>query len=240
MAADGEITFTSKKISLHFSSHKGQRTLRFASPLLDGPYGRGIEAELQLATPPQESLTIATSWAEDRRAFYYNSKFNCLPASGRFRFGEKVFVLDPQRDLGVLDWGRGVWTRDNTWYWGSASGYLDGVPFGFNLGYGFTDRSPASETLLLYDGIGHKLDQVYFHFDPSDWLKPWKVSSNDKRLTLNFRPAVDRNSLADFWLIRSEQHQVFGYFSGTAVLDDGRVLQLKDFPGFAEEVKNLW
>jgi hypothetical protein len=33
---------------------------------------------------------------------------------------------------------------------------------------------------------------------------------------------------------------VFGYLSGTVVLDDDRVLQLTDFPGFAEEVRNRW
>ena len=157
-----------------------------------------------------------------------------------FDFGGKHYVLQPERDLAVLDWGRGVWTYNNTWYWASASGYLDGVAFGFNLGYGFSDRSPATENLLLYDGKAHKLEQVEFHFDRSDWLKPWRVSSNDQRLALTFRPAVDRNSQLNLLAIASEQHQVFGYFSGQAVLDDGSVLQLQDFPGFAEEVRNRW
>jgi hypothetical protein len=33
---------------------------------------------------------------------------------------------------------------------------------------------------------------------------------------------------------------VFGYFSGTAVLDDGKRLQIKDLLGFAEKVENKW
>jgi len=240
-AADGEIRFESKQLSLHFFTAAGQRRLRFASSTLHGPHGRGIEGELLLSQPAAlETMNIATSWAENRRAFYYNSKLNCLPASGSFTFGGQTFVLDPARELAVLDWGRGVWTYNNTWYWASASGYLDGVPFGFNLGYGFSDRTPASENLLLYDGRGHKLDLVEFHFDPDDWLKPWRVSSNDQRLNLSFRPAVDRNSRLNLLAIASEQHQVFGYFSGQAVLDDGTVLQLQDFPGFAEEVRNRW
>ena len=40
--------------------------------------------------------------------------------------------------------------------------------------------------------------------------------------------------------IVSHQHQVFGLFSGKAVLDDGRVIEVKDFPGFAEKVENKW
>jgi hypothetical protein len=234
VAADGEIHFSSRKVELHFTTKNDARVLRFASQAL------AIEGEITLAPPSGDSLTIATSWAENRRAFYHNTKLNCLKASGRLRFGEREFALDPERELAVLDWGRGVWTYRNTWYWSSASGYLDGVPFGFNLGYGFSDRTPASENLLIYDGVGHKLDQVTFHFDRRDWLKPWRVSSNDGRLELSFRPAVDRNNLSNLLLIRSEQHQVFGYFSGEAVLDDGRRLTLTDFPGFAEEVQNRW
>jgi len=240
-AADGEIRFHSKHLSLHFVSVAGQRRLHFASSQLQGPDGRGIEGEILLSQPPGlESMNIATSWAENRKAFYYNSKLNCLPASGAFDFGGKHHVLQPERDLGVLDWGRGVWTYDNTWYWASASGFLDGVPFGFNLGYGFSDRSVATENLLVYGGRVHKLDQVEFHFDRNDWLKPWQVSSNDLRLQLSFRPAVDRNSRLNLLAIASEQHQLFGYYSGQAVLDDGRILQLQDFPGFAEEVRNRW
>ena len=63
----------------------------------------------------------------------------------------------------MLDWGRGVWTCRGTWYWGSASGMVDGVPFGFNIGYGFGDTSAATENALFYGGKLHKLSQVTFH-----------------------------------------------------------------------------
>ena len=68
----------------------------------------------------------------------------------------------------MLDWGRGVWTYHNTWYWGSASGQVDGVPFGWNIGYGFGDTSAASENMLFYGGKAHKLSQVTFHIPQRD------------------------------------------------------------------------
>ena len=44
----------------------------------------------------------------------------------------------------------------------------------------------------------------------------------------------------DVGIICSDQHQVFGKFSGTAVLDDGQKLEIRDLMGFAEKVRNKW
>ena len=57
---------------------------------------------------------------------------------------------------------------------------------------------------------------------------------------MDFEPAMDRSSETNLAVIRSVQHQVFGYFTGTAVLDDGRKIEVDRFPGFAEDVLNLW
>lgn len=240
-ADSGAIQFSNGQLSLQIERIGGEHRVHFSSTQFQGPHGQGIEGELTLRLPAQhESMNIATSWAEQRKAFYYNTKLNCLQASGQFRQAGKHYHLSPVRDLGVLDWGRGVWTYNNTWYWASASGYVDGEPFGLNLGYGFSDRSPASENLLLYRGVAHKLDQVAFHFDRKNWLKPWQMRSNDGRLQLDFTPCVDRNSKLNLLLLASEQHQVFGHYRGHVTLDNGQVLQLNHLPGFAEEVRNRW
>lgn len=41
-------------------------------------------------------------------------------------------------------------------------------------------------------------------------------------------------------VVRSGQHQVFGSFTGTAVLDDGTAVRLKELLGFAEKVDDRW
>ena len=71
---------------------------------------------------PAESMVIATPFAEKETAFYYNQKINCMPATGKVEFDGKTFEFKEGESFGVLDWGRGVWTYKNTWYWGSASG----------------------------------------------------------------------------------------------------------------------
>ena len=80
-----------------------------------------------------------------------------MKAEGKFTVGDRVKKFYPETSLATLDWGRGVWTYHNTWYWGSASGQVDGVPSGWNIGYGFGDTSAASENMLFYDGKAHKL-----------------------------------------------------------------------------------
>ena len=118
------------------------------------------------------------------------------------------------------------------------------MPFGFNIGYGFGDTSAASENVLLYEGKIHKLNQVIFHIPmkdgKEDYLSPWIFTSDDKRFELQFQPVMDRSARVNAGVICSDQHQVFGKFSGTAVLDDGRTLQINNLMGFAEKVRNKW
>jgi len=238
----GTVAYSDSKLMLEFSYEKGRRVLRFEAPGMRNAQGEeGLAGSVVLTQPEElESMTIATSWAENRRAFYYNRKINCMPAEGSFTIGSRRYAFKPERDFGALDWGRGRWTYKNRWYWGSASGYVDGHAFGWNIGYGFTDRSPASENVLFWDGTAHKLDEVAFHIDTSDYSKPWRFTSSDGRFEMDFEPAIDRHSETKVAMIRSVQHQVFGYFTGTAVLDDGKRIKLDRFLGFAEDVLNWW
>ena len=206
--------------------------------------GKPICFDLALTDAPKETMVIVTPFAEDPKAFYYNQKINCMRAEGTIRYGDREYVCDPGRHFAVLDWGRGVWTYDNTWYWGSASGLADGVPFGFNIGYGFGDTSAASENMLFYNGKCHKLSRVTFEIPMKDgredYMAPWKFTSDDGRFEMDFRPVMDRSAKVDLKLLCSDQHQVFGRFSGTAVLDDGTKIEIRDLTGFAEKVRNKW
>ena len=121
---------------------------------------------------------------------------------------------------------------------------MDGVDFGFNIGYGFGDTSAASENMLFYQGKAHKLSQVTFHIPmkkgKEDYLKPWKFTSDDGRFEMDFAPILNRASNTDFKILKSDQNQVFGKFTGIAILDDGTKLEIKDLLGFAEKVENKW
>ena len=202
---------------------------------------RDIKGHITLFDEPDESMVIATPFKKNKH-FYYNQKINCMRAEGEVKFGDKTYSFVPTDSFGTLDWGRGVWTYHNTWYWGSASGEVEGVPFGWNIGYGFGDASAATENLFFYNGKVHKLDQIEFHIpgNEKDFMSPWKFTSNDGRFEMDFVPVLDRSALTDFKILKSDQHQVFGHFSGTAILDNGKKIKISDFFGFAEKVENKW
>ena len=106
------------------------------------------------------------------------------------------------------------------------------------------NTSAATENILVYDGKVHKLSHVKFHIPGrpgrEDFLSPWTFTSDDGRFEMEFVPILDRASCTDFKVLKSDQHQVFGRFTGKAVLDDGRVVEVRDFLGFAEKVMNKW
>ncbi len=238
----GRTQFHGRTLSLSIDVSKNIRVLSFESDrFVDERGQKGLKGKILLSQEPQmDSMVIATSWPENQQAFYYNRKINCMPAQGSVMIGRAEYDFSPKTSFGGLDWGRGNWTYKNRWYWGSASGTLDGEMFGWNIGYGFSDRSVASENMIFYKNKAHKLEDVSFHMNTDDYMAPWKITSSDGRFEMDFTPLLDRNSKFDLRVIRSIQHQVFGHFTGIVILDDGTVLSVKNFFGFAEDVLNWW
>lgn len=234
----GDTVYKDKRLQMSFRVTPGRRVIdcQFADFWNKQPF----RCHIELTQPKTESMVIATPWAGRPHAFYYNRKINCMPADGWAEYGGKTYKFNPARDFGTLDWGRGVWTYDNVWYWGSGNCLVDGHPFGFNIGYGFGDTAAATENVLLYDGKIHKLADVTFHIPEDDYLKPWKFTSSDGRFTMDFQPLLDRAADLNVGVIASGQHQVFGKMTGTALLDDGTPLHIRDCLCFAEKVHNRY
>ena len=226
-----------------FAVENGTRKLQCKMENFKG--GKPFVCDIVLTEEPRDSMVIATPFPGAPKAFYYNQKIVGMRASGSVSVDGKLYTLDPKDTFGLLDWGRGVWTYENTWYWGAGHGEVDGHVVGFNIGYGFGDTSAASENMVFVDGVAHKLEGVTFNIPKTadgkdDFLKPWTFTSTDGRFEMDFVPIIDRASCTDVKLICSDQHQVFGKFTGTMILDDGTPIHLKDFVGFAEKVHNKW
>ena len=242
-SSSGDVDFKSGDVHLRYTASPGVRHIQCVYKNFRN--GEDLRAEISMYQPKADSICIATPWAEKPEAFYYNQKFNCMPARGYVRIGSEEHRFDPHSDMAVLDWGRGVWTYDNTWLWGTCSTWIDGNPFGFNLGYGFSDRSSASENAIFYRGRLHKLEEVSFVIPADDkgkynYTGPWTITSSDGRFEAVFMPVIDRMGLIDLKLFVSDQHQVFGRLTGTAILDDGRVIKMREIPAAFERVHNRY
>lgn len=242
-SVSGDLYAGGKGYQLLFENHGDTRRLTFHMDNFRD--GNPIDGSVTLTKPPKDSMVIATPFAGHPRAFYYNQKLVGMRASGEVTFRGRQYRFDPMDSFAILDWGRGVWTFDNTWYWSSAAGEIGGKVFGFNLGYGFGDTSAATENMLFYDGMAHKLDQVTFQIPQKgngedDYMTPWRFTSNDGRFEALFEPVLDRSAMTKVGPLCSDQHQVFGAFTGSAVLNDGTRISMDRFFGFAEKVRNKW
>ena len=246
---EGVTAFSDKRATMSFTVAEGMRHLQVE--FHDFREGEPLVAEVVLDRPPRDSMVIATPWAENPRAFYYNQKIVGMHAIGSFTLGELHHDFREGCSFGLLDWGRGVWTYDNTWYWAVAQGMQDGHVFGFNLGYGFGDTTAASENMVFVDGICHKLGRVDFGIPAKDLqaanivdrfelMEPWHFTDDEGRLDLVFTPQIDRCDFMDYKVVISDQHQVFGQFDGWVVLDDGTRFEVRDLRGAAEAVHNRY
>ena len=236
---DGDVSFKNKKCSFLFKNNNGDRHLlvefkNFKEKL-------NFRCDIYLKETNKDSMVIATPFEKDKH-FYYNQKINLLQASGYFKIGDTFYDLND--GYGVLDWGRGVWTYKNTWYWSSLNASDNGKRIGFNLGYGFGNASFATENMVFYNDRSYKMEDVFFDIPLNkhgndDFLKPWKITSKDLKINLIFTPILNRHANMNVLVLKSVQNQVFGKFNGTITLDD-EIVYINDLLGFAEKVTNHW
>lgn len=239
---EGDVFMDGRKYSFYFKvANNGERHL--ICSMKNVLKGQDFECNIVLKKTLDKSMVIATPFKK-KKHFYYNQKINLLQARGIFSLGKLRHQFKKEESLGVLDWGRGVWTYSNTWYWSSLNANYQGHRIGFNLGYGFGDTSNASENMFFYDKEAYKLEDVCFNIPQNekgklDFLKEWTFTSESGDIDLRFSPIIDRHANTNALIIQSNQHQVFGYFSGVIKAGD-KEFKFENLLGFAEKVKNRW
>ncbi|EAX95123.1 hypothetical protein TVAG_033430 [Trichomonas vaginalis G3] len=235
------LTYNGIGLQMRIQKYHHVRRLQVNSSGIVLPNGqKGIYIDLHMHHPTgNESLNIQTSWAHNRYNFYMNEKVNGMPTYGSVVMGDQTYNIT-NGSYTVLDFGRGYWPYSSTWYWGSATGVLDdGQKIGFNLGYGFSDRTPASENCIFYKGKIHKLSEIEFHI-PSNPMDTWTITSDNGHFEGKFTPIVLRHADSNLLVLRSLQNQYFGNYSGTLKLTNGREIKFENIPGFAEKVYSRW
>jgi hypothetical protein len=233
----GAIRYRRKKSSLDFvPMDGGVRILKADIPRFG--HHRSLRGELVLTAPPgAESLITNTPWRNEKNAFRYSRCSPWYTVEGVIQFGSAELIFTKGNAWGIFDWNRGVRPRKDLHYWASACGLSQDRLAGFNIGYGSADSSQGTENAFFVDGKLHKLDQVTFHISPSNWMLPWRFTSNDNRLEMTFTPHQERVERNRALFYSQKRRQLCGFFSGRVILDDGSAMEFQNLTGIAERRK---
>lgn len=203
--------------------------------------GEKLTAELDIAHPPNhESLNVVIPW--NRQTFQFTGKHLCLPATGTVKAGSQQFTFEPSESFAVLDTGRGVWPRESSWNWAMASQRSLGKTIGLNFGGKWTDGTGMTENAFFVNGTMHKIhEDVLFDYNDQNFKEPWKISTKfSDDVKLEFTPFFERVSKSDMKLVKSEVHQLFGYYNGYVRYKDGKKLRISQLLGSIEEHYAKW
>lgn len=234
-STSGRTSFENKKIKVIFDVDDGERHIILSYPGFNK--GEGLEADLKLQDKDLESICVATPIENGK--MNYTRKICCMGAKGYIKLGGNIKELDPERDLGGLDWSRGFLATSTFWNWCCASAYQDGHSIGLNLCFGLNDTRDT-ENAFFIDNKCYKVDIVKFDYDESNRMKEWRVTSSDGRVDLTFTPETERIAKTDVKIIKSEVHQMFGHYSGHLLMDNSLIFKVDGIRGAIEDHHATW
>lgn len=227
-----KVKYLSPKLKLCFEKNQSGRKLSATAD------DKGATAEINLSMS-EKGDAMCYVMPFKRKLFYYNFKRFFTDLQGSISVNGKQYEIDEKTHC-LIDSGRGCWPYRHSWLWGMAQGEIKGKLFAFDIGYGSSDKGQTTENMLFENGVAHKLGKITATYDEKDFLKPWSFSSDDGRFEMEFTPFFDNFTETNFLVVHNRCHQVFGYYTGKAVLDDGREIIVDKLNGFCEVAKNRW
>ncbi|MDR1867316.1 MAG: DUF2804 domain-containing protein [Treponema sp.] len=230
----GSLKVKRKKMLLEFILiEKKGRIIRVDIPQFN--HHRSLLGEVVLLKPPgAESLVTNTLWRDEKQAFSY---VRCSPwfiTEGVVQLGTNEIIFTRGNAWGIFHWLRRVRPRSDIRFWAAACGVNGGRHIALNVGYDSGDSSYGTENAFFLDGYLHKLEQVTFHLSPSNWLEPWRFTSNNKQLEMVFTPFDKVSEHMRFLFHIQNRRLLFGDFSGSVVLEDGSEWLFHNITGVAE------
>lgn len=203
--------------------------------------GETLHANLQIQHPEEyDSLNVVVPW--NRQTFQFTGKHHTLPTSGTVRIGSQRFEFEPHESFAVLDYGRGIWPRNSFWNRAMASQRFNGRIIGLNFGGHWTDGTGMTENAFFVNGKMTKIhEDVLFRYNRKNYKEPWLIHtkfSDDVKLT--FTPFFERVSKADRKVVKSEIHQLIGYFNGYVRYPNSKKIKIMQMLGAVEEHDAKW
>jgi hypothetical protein len=202
--------------------------------------GKRLEAQMEIAKPSgHETLNVVVPWSDNE--FQFTSKQNAMPVAGKVTIGNKCYAFDPDKSFACLDYGRGIWPYKTKWNWASCSARKGADTIGLNLGGMWTDGTGSTENGICLNGKLYKISEdLKFSYDRNDFKSEWNISTfHTDTVDMTFKPIFEKISKANMILLKTEGHQMFGYFSGKVKTEAGTIV-FDNFLGWAEEHIALW
>lgn len=232
------IKFANNDLAILLTYFNGDTHLSVSAADFDGD---PLHAELTIQHPKHDdSLNVVIPW--NRQTFQFTAKHHTLPTAGIVKIGERRYTFTEDECFAVLDYGRGVWPREAIWNWAMASQRIRGRRIGLNFGGKWTDGTGITENAVFVDGAMTKIhEDVLFTYDRTNFMKPWSIQTKfSKQVALTFTPFFERVATSNARLVRSEVHQMVGYYNGHVTLHDGQTLHIQQMLGCIEEHIAKW
>ena len=230
-SVEGEARFKNEHASLEFKFDGEKRAARISI----GSDLR-LNADIEASANPL-SLVSRVGY----RGYNYTHKEAGLKAKGSITLKGKEYSFDSSETYAVIDYTLGVLARETFWNWASGGGVCEsGERIGINLVRGINDTGETENAAWVGDEL-IKADVVNFIYNQGDFMEPWKISSMDGKIDLEFTPEnMLKDSTNILGIIESRFHQPFGKFSGVVKDNGGKARKLVDFYGFVEEHYAKW
>ncbi len=231
-----DAAFNDAKLTLSLTNKSETTEIKVKCPDFGG---KNLSADLLVTLPPgHETLNVVIPWS--KRRFQFTSKQHTLPVTGSVAINGKTYKADG--GYACLDFGRGKWPFSSFWNWAGASGICNGHKIGLNFGAGWTDGTGMNENGICIDGVLSKISEdLIFDYATGDFMKPWTIKTSfSDQVDVTFKPFFERVAKTNVLILGSEVHQMIGCFSGTLKDAGGKIYEITDIIGWAEEHKARW
>ena len=220
------------RIDIHNSLDSGRHEIRVE--LAAGKGAPAVSAEWTVHQSLDKNPPLIVSLPAGGRRSMYSHKM-IAPLSGKARIGCKEIVFDPATDYAVLDEHQAYYPRHIYWKW-AAFGFAgkDG-PVGANFTDNMIkDQRSWNENAIWTPGGISLLGPAHFEFDIKDLMKPWRITDEDGRIELDFKPLGIKKDYLNALIMKNDYRQPFGLFNGRMVDDSGAAHEVKDGFGVTE------
>ena len=168
----------------------------------------------------QDSMVFLGPFNSDMSQFFYTQKEYNFLVDGHVRTGESEYMI--HQELGMMDWGRGVWPYNGGWIWGSGMGKIGGNHIAINFGQLPLDKNAAQATddcvffneKMIKLGVVHvqqsKENEDIWEYSTINEQANGRYAAMKGRFTVEKRFRKNVNLL----VIKSELNQMFGVFTG--------------------------